>query len=144
MNFVLVYSGCCHALFTFKHVTKYFIKKGSKVYCAFLDASKAFDKVLHNGLFVKLLKKDVSVRFVRILQNWYSKLCAAIEWNGVIGNVFAIQCGVRQGGILSPVLFSICMDDLIKELRLSGYGTHLSNMFIGSILYADDICLIAH
>jgi len=53
--------------------------KGSKVYCAFLDASKAFDKVLHNGLFVKLLKKDVSVRFVRILQNWYSKLCTAIQ-----------------------------------------------------------------
>ena len=45
------------ALFTFKHVTKYFIKKGSEVYCAFLDASKAFDKVLHNGLFVKLLRK---------------------------------------------------------------------------------------
>jgi len=39
------------------------------------------------------------------------------------------------------------MDDLIKELRLSGYGTHLSNLFIGfigSILYADDICLISH
>ena len=75
--------------------------KGSKVYCAFLDASKAFDKVLHNGLFVKLLKKDVSVRFVRILQNWYSKLCTAIQRNSVIGNVFAIQCGVRQGGTLS-------------------------------------------
>ena len=36
------------------------------------------------------------------------------------------------------------MDDLIKELRLSGYGTHLRNLFIGSILYADDICLISH
>ena len=39
------------------------------------------------------------------------------------------------------------MDDLIKELRLSGYGTHLSNLligFIGSILYVDDICLISH
>ena len=32
----------------------------------------------------------------------------------------------------------------VKELRLSGYGTHLSNLFIGSILYADDICLISH
>ena len=29
------YPGCCHALFTFKHVTKYFIKKDSNVYCAF-------------------------------------------------------------------------------------------------------------
>ena len=138
------HSGCCHALFTFKNVTKYFIKKGSKVYCAFLDASKAFDKVLHNGLFVKLLKKGTSVRFVRILQNWYSKLCAAVQWNGVTGKVFDIHCGVRQGGILSPMLFCIYMDDLIKELRLSGFGTYLSNLFIGSILYADDICLISH
>ena len=43
------------------YITKYFIKKGSKVYCAFVDASKAFDKVLHNGSFVKLLKKNVSL-----------------------------------------------------------------------------------
>ena len=42
------------------------------------------------------------------------------------------------------MLFSIYIDDLIKELRSSGYGTHLSNLFIGSILYADDICLILH
>ena len=39
------------------------------------------------------------------------------------------------------MLFSIYIDDLIKELRSSGYGTHLSNLFIGSILYADDIRL---
>jgi len=62
--------GCCHALFTFKEVSKCFIKNGGKVYCTFIDASKAFDKVLHNGLFVKLLQKRVSFKFVRILQNW--------------------------------------------------------------------------
>ena len=58
---------------------KVFYQKGNKVYCALLDASKAFDKVLHNVRYVKLLKKGVSVRFVRILQNWYSKLCAAVQ-----------------------------------------------------------------
>jgi len=42
------HSGCCHALFTLKQVTKHFIKEGGKIYCAFIDASKAFDKVLHN------------------------------------------------------------------------------------------------
>ena len=67
-----------------------------------------------------------------------------IQWNGVIGKVFDIHCGVRQSGILFPMLFCIYMDDLIKELRLSGFGRYLSNLFIGSILYADDICLISH
>jgi len=42
-----------------------------KVCCAFLDASKAFDKVLHNGLFLKLIKRKVPVGFVRPLKYWY-------------------------------------------------------------------------
>ena len=42
------------------------------------------------------------------------------------------------------MLFCIYVDDLIKELRLSGYGTHLCNLFIGSILYADDIRLLSY
>jgi len=68
--------GCVHALYTFKETTKYFVSKGGKVFCAFLDASKAFDKVLHCGLLVKLLKKNISLSFVQIglLRNWYRKL----------------------------------------------------------------------
>jgi len=60
------------------------------------------------------------------LQNWYSKLSASIL-NGVVGDAFPIHCGVRQGGILSPIY----MDDLQKELRESGYGANLSNLFVG-------------
>jgi len=70
--------NCTHALFTFKETAKYFVRKGSKVYCAFLDASKAFDKVLHCWLLVKLLKKNISVSFVQIIHNWYSKLNACV------------------------------------------------------------------
>jgi len=49
----------------------------SYVTLLFSDAS---DKVLNNGLFVKLLKRNVSVRFVYILRNWYSKLSASVIW----------------------------------------------------------------
>jgi len=99
--------GCVHALFTFKETTKYFVSKGGEVFCAFLDASKAFDKVLHCGLLVKLLKKNISLSFVQILRNWYRKLNASVLWNGVYGRIFPILCGVRQGGVLSLMLFSI-------------------------------------
>lgn len=69
---------CTHASFAFKETTKYFISKGSKVYYAFLDASKASDKMLHNGLFLKLLEQNVSVDFVQLLRNWYSRLTASV------------------------------------------------------------------
>jgi len=56
-------------LTTFKESVKYFVQKGSKVHCLSLDASKAFDKVLHNGLFVKLINKGVPAVFIRLLCN---------------------------------------------------------------------------
>ena len=81
--------------------------------------------------------------FVRLLESWYSKLHACVLWNGVIGSSFAVKCGVRQGGILSPLLFAIYIDDLIQDLRKSGYGTYIGGLFIGAIAYADDICLLS-
>jgi len=54
-------SSCNHALFTFVECMKYFTKRGSKIFRAFLDASKAFGKVLINGLLTKLIWKRRSV-----------------------------------------------------------------------------------
>ena len=65
-------SSCTYALFTVNKSDKYYTKRESKVYCDFLDASKAFDKVLHNGIFKKLLDKDVPVSFIRILHKLYN------------------------------------------------------------------------
>ena len=94
------------------------------MYGAFLDASKAFDKVLHNGLFKKLLDKHVPLSLVLLLKDWYGCLCCSVKWNNAIGECFQTLCDVRQGGILSPYLFTLYVDDLIKKLRSSGYGLH--------------------
>ena len=54
------------------------------------------------------------------------------------------MCGVRQGGVLSPYLFAAYVNDLIGELRDSGYGIHVgsvTSVFVGCLFYADDIVL---
>ena len=72
-------SCCSHALFAFNESIRYFTSNQTKVYAAILDASKAFDKVLHNALFVKLSRRNIPVCFVLLLINWYSQLQCCVR-----------------------------------------------------------------
>jgi len=64
-------TGCNDVLFAFNETVRYFTCHGcKKVYSAFLDDSKAFDKVLHNGLYKKLLDRKAPLCFVLLLINW--------------------------------------------------------------------------
>jgi len=57
--------------------------------------------------------------------------------------LFCVYCGVCQGDVLSPLLFPVYVTDLISELGQSGYGLHIGSLLVGSVLYADDIGLLA-
>ena len=63
-------------------------------------------------------------------------------WNSLVNVHFKMNCGVQQGGVLSPFLFAVYVDDLVAELRQSGFGLYIGSMFTGALLYADD-CLVS-
>ena len=126
-----------------KSVIKYYNLYNILVYSCFLDASKAYDRVNHWALFKKLLKRSISVIIVRILMFWYSKQEICIKWGNETSICFTITNGVRQGGILSPTLFSIYIDDLSFVLSESGIGCHIDDVCINHVFYADDLCLKA-
>ena len=73
----------------------------------------------------------------------YSNLTSSVRWNGHYSRTFAVQSGVRQGGVLSPHLFAIYVDDLIVKLRKLKVGCHISNEFLAALVYADNFCLMA-
>ena len=79
--------------------------------------------------------------FIRILVSRYCSLHCSVIWNSVVGVPFEIKCGVRQGGIISPLLCAVYVDDLIDDLRKCGYGLYIGSVFTGALLYADDIAL---
>ena len=55
----------------------------------------------------------------------------------------SVSNGVRQGGVLSPILFTVYVDDLLTELENKGVSCYWNNHFVGALCYADDIALLA-
>ncbi len=75
---------------------KYFAKRGSTVYMAAIDASKAFDRINHKILLTKLKQRNVPSCFINTLASWYSKLYSVIRWNCTFSEKFKVSYGVRQ------------------------------------------------
>ena len=65
------------------------------------------------------------------------------QWRGSFSNYFDTLTGTKQGGVLSPKLFTLYMDELVERLKQRGVGCHLIDLFVACLLYADDLCLIA-
>ena len=132
-----------HAVFVLRSCVEYYTKHGSNVLVAFLDCSKAFDTVSHFGIFQKLLNRGVPLCFLRIVMYMYLNMKSRCQWRGKFSDYFDVLTGTKQGGVISPRIFALYMDDLIERLRKRGFGCHLINVFMACLFYADDLCLIA-
>ena len=120
-----------------------YINHGSRVYVTFLDCSKAFDTISHYGIFLKLMDRGVPVCFLKVISYWYLNMKSRCRWGDEYSNYFDVLSGVKQGGVLSPRIFTMYVDDIIVRLRCKGIGCHLMDMFLACIMYADDLCLLA-
>ena len=116
---------------------------GSSVYMCMLDACKAFDRVNLLTLFKTLHSTGMCPIYLRPLMKIYEEQKMRIRWNTTVTDYFTISNGVKQGGVLSPILFSLYLDQLISRLRHSGMGFHMNGLFTGVFIDADDITLQA-
>ena len=103
----------------------------------FLDASKAFDHVDHHALFQKLLRRNLPPVVVRLLFFWYQKQSLQVRWQSTLSEPFGVSNGVRQGGVLSLILFTIYIDDLLLNLHQLCVGCFWNKHFVGALCYAD-------
>ena len=126
-----------------KNISAHYMSHGSSVFACLLDASKAFDLVDHSLLFQQLLQQRTPSFLVRFLISWYSSQSCSVSWDGASSDSFNVSNGVRQGGVLSPVLFTIYMDILLNKLKECGVGCYWDGLFAGALCYADDLILLA-
>ena len=132
-----------HALFVLKSCVDYYTSHGSNVLVTFLDCSKAFDTISHHGIFLKMMDRGVPLSFLKLVMYWCSNMKSRVCWEQEFSDYFDVLSGVKQGGVLSPRIFTFYVDGLIKKLRHDRKGCYLLSYFVASIMYADDLCLLA-
>jgi hypothetical protein len=114
--------------------------KRGKLYCFFVDFSAAFDTIDRRSLFYKLSGMGLSSRFLDVLKSLYDGTRAGVWLDGGMSESFATSMGVRQGCLLSPLLFSLFLNDLENCL---GGGVRVGDLRVRLLMYADDIALLA-
>ncbi len=72
----------------------------------------------------------------------YTRQEARTGWNNHYSEYFGVKNGIRQGGIISPLLYTVYADKLIHRLELEGIGCHIGLKYYGAICYADDMQIL--
>ena len=80
---------------------------------------------------------------MRTLLYWYENQSFQVKWGNVLSSNFSTTCGLRQGSLLSPILFNVFMNDLSDRLKESGVGLHIKEEWYNNIMYADDVALVS-
>ena len=114
----------------------YFQSKGGNVYILALDATKAFDRVDFNKLFLMLCKRGFNPLYTRLLFNMYINQKCKIRFNNSYSNYFDIFNGVKQGGVISPTLFTCYINGMLEKLQESNLGCRVGDEYVGCISYA--------
>lgn len=91
-----------HAVYTLRCVVDSYLASGSTINICALDLTKAFDKMNHPGLFIKLMERGLPEKVLLLLENWFNIGVTCVKWGTVYSAFFALTCGIRQGGVLSP------------------------------------------
>jgi len=136
-------SSCLHATFILNELMKICKKRNVNLYIVSIDASKAFDKVVRNVLWLKMIEMNIHTSIVVCLCNYYKNFYIIIKNDMFYSTPFKTLCGVKQGGNASPTLYKLYGETLAWLIDQLNIGVTVGSMKINILMYADDIIIVA-
>ena len=134
-------------LFTPKSLIDHHVTYSSrgKIFACFVDLRKAFDSVWRNGLLNKLLKVDVTGKTYNLIKSMYGNTTCSVKINGSATEAFQYNKGVRQGCVLSPLLFNLFINKLPSLLEHESVHPFIlpDGSKLSYLLYADDLVILS-
>jgi len=135
--------SCLTAAFNLQETVYYNTERQSDIYIARLDQRAAFDTVRFDAMLLKLGRLGLSGAFLRIIQASYTDLKSVVRVASSTSGPFDVVRGVRQGGVVSPFLYLVNVNDLLNDLEASQNGAKVMSVNTENPTFADDILLLA-
>ena len=136
-------TSCMSAVAVVKEVISKYNKENSDVHAALIDMSKAFDRINIHILIKKLGETTLNPVIIDAIYAMYTNSYVNTSFNNVKSDSWKVGNGVRQGGILSPLLFGFYLNYVIEEISCMPIGCSLNFYKLSVLGYADDLILLA-
>ena len=136
--------GTRNAIFVLRMIGERAIEHQQDLFLCFIDYQKAFDRVRHKELFKILANIQIDDKDMRIIRTIYCEQLAAVRLPDGLTNWFSIKRGVRQGCVMSPDLFNLYSEVILRELEGMPEGITINGVKINNLRYADDTVLLAN
>ena len=132
-------------IFTLSQIIEKHLEMDRQVFHIFVDFEKAFDSVNHNLLWKTLSAQNIPVKYSNLLKALYSSAECSVRIDSKTSQPFRPKRGVRQGCILSPVIFNLFLQQVINNTNLkeTNIGINIQGHTINYLAFADDIDLIS-
>ena len=131
-------------IFVLRLLAEKAIDHSRDIYHTFVDFKKAFDSVWQEALWAIMKFYGFSIQMIEIICKLYSQTENAVRINGDLTEWFRVTMGVRQGCMLSPLLFNVFLEYIMAQvLEDSEIGISIGGRLINNLRFADDIDLIA-
>ena len=132
------------AIFALQTLVNKTLKRKKRLYCCFIDYSKAFDLVDRSSLWCKLIKQGLQGKMLRLIKSLYENVKSCVKYDGCLSDYFSSKIGLFQGEVLSPILYSMYVNDCeMHFIRENCPFLELGLISIFLLMYADDTVLIS-
>ena len=118
-------------------------KLKKSTFCAFIDFKKAYDTINRSILWKRLSDIGISGKMFQAIKSLYACVKSCVRLNSYKTDWFDVNCGLRQGCVLSPLLFDLFINNLAIFLKSLDLGVKIGDENVCVMLYADDIVLLA-
>ena len=118
--------------------------EGERVFMGFLDIAKAYPSVWRKGMWFKLWEVGVRGRLWRVVKSLYARYESAVRVGGVADDWYDEFVGLREGCVLSPLLFAIYINGLSRALDDDGCGgVRVGGVVVRCLMFVDDVVMVA-